>query len=899
MVQNFEKSCCLLFNHNHSFRTTSKGILSCKSLLSSIAKKTNPCEETRTREGIRLAHQKFSISQQVKEYSFLLREKRYAQKSTSIEKFKSYDLKKKKINKDGIPSQASLRVSLRKDGSFSQASKISSNSTFFLSKYLLIHLKNQKTTKKRYKIQNFSINQTNCQILYKEGWVYSPTSKSLKNHQSFLPAAGRNQSLVDNLCFDQVPVFLEYILNNKKDLKRYAKFFKNESYLTPSVPCWGEKESCFKKNKKQYLKFKLGFCNANQSHVYLPISFSLFGIRKRVDTKERDTFFFLPTPQILSPLTQDFFGSRFLRASQKRDSNKLRYISLSFPNFFFLLGAIYSKSFLLKPFYTKKSKIFNRDKNHLFDGFLSTFVFVNNNSFCIKNKSTKISHNFYFFPLKPKRKPLGIPFSHLNETSQGIPTVYFQRNKKQKKGDQGRQNNFCLLIRKVSQYSLLPSKDYKKRLYSSVNFEGNKNLKKHGISLHTSHLSCEPNGYKRKWYTIWDTEKSFKDSKNLKYTSGFLQDTKNYPENIVSLVGTSKDSKKGHLYDFYAQENHIKRLSYFCANFEIPLVGTVKGYAQGVSFPLRTLYKVERDYPIPQKRYGVTRGIPFLEFIKSDINNCNQNFNKQFSTNKNFSLDKFNPENGKFIHPDYRIEDFQSEIQKIFLFFLVDPNLLKADFIKTFSDLSTRSSVLRLSSFSLRLFRLIIDWLILEIGYISDLQIHQQIRFSNTPFLQKKETYKGYPVENLKKKLDCWNHKIFCFKQIQLNTLLIKSQLFEKKYTDNLLLNYLERVFINLIEIYTREAKNLKKLKENEKIIKIRNEKMDVELICRLLIRSILSLEKDETNVLLEYQQKLYTNLLGIYTIISQTSFLVEKKKKKKKKKTKKKKKRNLNHTKG
>ena len=366
-------------------------------------------------------------------------------------------------------AQASLRVSLRKDGilsqakgygyfcsnskrdtrdtewlfaqgkGFAQASKISSNSTFFLSKYLLIHLKNQKTTKKRYKIQNFSINQTSCQILYKEGWVYSPTSKSLKNHQSFLPAAGRNQSLVDNLCFDQVPVFLEYILNNKKDLKRYAKFFKNESYLTRN---WGEKESCFKKNKKQYLKFKLGFCSANQYNVYLPISFSLFGIRKRVDTKERDTFFFVPTPQILSPLTQDFFGSRFLRASQKRDS--LGYISLSFPNFFFLLGAIYSKSFLLKPFYTKKSKIFNRDKNHLFDGFLSTFVFVNNNSFCIKNKSTKISHKRYFFPLKPKIKP---PFSHLNETSQGLPTVYFQRNKKHKKGDQGRQHNVCLLIR--------------------------------------------------------------------------------------------------------------------------------------------------------------------------------------------------------------------------------------------------------------------------------------------------------------------------------------------------------------------------------------------------------------------------------------------------------------------
>ena len=109
--------------------------------------------------------------------------------------------------------------------------------SFFLSKYLLIHLKNQKNQKTT-KEKDFSINQTNCQILYKEGWVYKfnlGRSKRLKDHQSFLPAAGRNQSLVDNLCFDQVPVFLEYILNKKKDssvsvtsLSIFNNFYENK-----------------------------------------------------------------------------------------------------------------------------------------------------------------------------------------------------------------------------------------------------------------------------------------------------------------------------------------------------------------------------------------------------------------------------------------------------------------------------------------------------------------------------------------------------------------------------------------------------------------------------------------------------------------------------------------------
>jgi len=36
------------------------------------------------------------------------------------------------------------------------------------------------------------------------------------------------KSLVDNLCFDQLPVFLEYITNKQKKLKLVASYVKNE-----------------------------------------------------------------------------------------------------------------------------------------------------------------------------------------------------------------------------------------------------------------------------------------------------------------------------------------------------------------------------------------------------------------------------------------------------------------------------------------------------------------------------------------------------------------------------------------------------------------------------------------------------------------------------------------------
>ena len=120
-----------------------------------------------------------------------------------------------------------------------------------------LHLKNQRCR------PTYKALQTNCQILYKEGWLYLPTSKELKDHQSFLPAAS---SLVDNLCFDQVPVFLEYVINKKKDLKRYAKVFKN-FYNTIRV------KKVYKKGFHSLLSYSLPLKKKSRGYKNYPVSF--------------------------------------------------------------------------------------------------------------------------------------------------------------------------------------------------------------------------------------------------------------------------------------------------------------------------------------------------------------------------------------------------------------------------------------------------------------------------------------------------------------------------------------------------------------------------------------------------------------------------------------------------
>ena len=77
---------------------------------------------------------------------------------------------------------------------------------------------------------SLKLDQINCQIQIKQGWVYFPKKEInvIKNNQSFIPIA---QSLTDNLYFDQLPVFLECIRNKKISSKKVASFIKNKDSL--------------------------------------------------------------------------------------------------------------------------------------------------------------------------------------------------------------------------------------------------------------------------------------------------------------------------------------------------------------------------------------------------------------------------------------------------------------------------------------------------------------------------------------------------------------------------------------------------------------------------------------------------------------------------------------------
>ena len=380
-------------------------------------------------------------------------------------------------------------------------------------------------------------------------------------------------------------------------------------------------------------------------------------------------------------------------------------------NFLFLLGAIYSKSSLFKPFYTKRSKTFNRYKNCLLDGFISTLVFVNNNSFCIpshKNKSTKKrpTHPSYSFPLKPKVKGK----KRDNKTS----TIVRKRKPR---------NNFCLLIRKVSQYSLLSEKDYKNSLTQKNSYIFNK---KSSI-------------FKRQEIQKIEDIQKIEEIRSLHLSNKF-------------------------------EENPY------------PFLGTKNKFEEN-PYPLYPLYPL---YP-----FFLTKVVSLLGFVKSDIDNCNQRFNKQKETNKSFYLDKYHPQTSNPIRPKDRIEKF-------------------------FNSLSAFTDQKTLYSYFLPLLKHLCDWLILEIGYIIDLQIHQHIRFSNTrfPFLTNKPITSKKSLKTFVQFSKKWvsvrdrsvfsknqqiaNQKIFCFRQIQLSTLQIRFQLLEKRFASHdKQLIYIKKIFTN------------------------------------------------------------------------------------------------------
>ena len=219
--------------------------------------------------------------------------------------------------------------------------------------------------------------QTDCQIQIKKGWVYFPKEETnvIKNNQSFVPAA---QSLVDNLCFDQLPVFLEYIKNKQMSLKWVASYVKNENSLFNIVS--------YKKQRKQ----KKGFSLENYKNLTKMFASFVRNLNSEKNstpffTKEKatkETCIFSNTAESgIKQSTEEgtksykngvFIRSSFLnkKVSQKKLSLKLKLGFSSFTLTNMSSQSLHDRSQFIKNYKseTKLKQIFNKniDKNKLF-----------------------------------------------------------------------------------------------------------------------------------------------------------------------------------------------------------------------------------------------------------------------------------------------------------------------------------------------------------------------------------------------------------------------------------------------------------------------------------------------------------------------------------------------------
>ena len=297
---------------------------------------------------------------------------------------------------------------------------------------------------------SLKVHQTDCQIGVKKGWVYFPKeeTKIIKNNQSFVPAA---QSLVDNLCFDQLPVFLEYITNKQKNLKLVASYVKNEKSLFNILS--------YKEQRKQK--------NSNYSSEKNSTAFCFYGVKtitKENATKET----YIPSNITEDGIKQNFKdGSSFLnkKVSQKKQALKLKlgFSPFTLPkesfikskksnsNLLFLLRAIFSKRPSIDNSLTIQSTVkdrFNLYKNCLVDAFEFYFLLVSNQNLC----RAKLFQN------------QNVETKNVNKKSEAFFVKHFLSR-----------SGSVILIRKVNEYSLLTENEYKKEIYqiNTVNFTSN------------------------------------------------------------------------------------------------------------------------------------------------------------------------------------------------------------------------------------------------------------------------------------------------------------------------------------------------------------------------------------------------------------------------------------------
>ena len=316
--------------------------------------------------------------------------------------------------------------------------------------------------------------QTNCQIQIKKGWIYFPKEEInvIKNNQSFVPAA---QSLVDNLCFDQLPVFLEYIINKKVSLKSVASYVKNEkswfnivSYQNKHQVFVKEKDT---KSKTSFLNKKLSKKRDTKNSLKLKLGFSPFTLTNRNSQSLVDRAGFIKNSKTETKLKQiktkkSVFVSGLPSVASSSpniltDFSQQTFIKSNFnnPNFLFLLRALFSKKIAISKFLTSKSAVkdrFNSYKNCLVDAFQFSFLLVNNKNLC---RAKLFENQNVSSEARQKRSfCLLAQLSKKNKVNSFVRTTTF--------GSQIRNKpEFLVLIRKVKEYSLLTKNEYKKEIY--------------------------------------------------------------------------------------------------------------------------------------------------------------------------------------------------------------------------------------------------------------------------------------------------------------------------------------------------------------------------------------------------------------------------------------------------
>ena len=429
-----------------------------------------------------------------------------------------------------------------------------SNNSRKASKYLFSNINSNSFKEKKGSLflsdSSLKVHQTDCQIGVKKGWVYFPKeeTKIIKNNQSFVPAA---QSLVDNLCFDQLPVFLEYITNKQKNLKLVASYVKNEKSLFNILS--------YKEQRKQK--------NSNYSSEKNSTAFCFYSVKtitKENATKETC----VPSNITENGIKQKFKdGSSFLnkKVSQKKQALKLKlgFSPFTLPkesfikskksnsNLLFLLRAIFSKRPSIDNSLTIQSTVkdrFNLYKNCLVDAFEFYFLLVSNQNLC----RAKLFEN-QNVETKNVNKKSEVKQSHFLSNSLFLSVI---------------------LIRKVNEYSLLTENEYKKEIYqiNTVNFTSN---------IRTDQL---------------ERSDTFKSKAQQKYTSYFCLEKKKY-QDISTLVKTSKRFNKQEITNIFAvypgidlQINKIvpfqKNRKTFCFK-QIHFVELFLSFQIPTTFPLR------------------------------------------------------------------------------------------------------------------------------------------------------------------------------------------------------------------------------------------------------------------------------------------------------------------------